>query len=91
MNWTIAGPEIYYFAASLLFLLATFIGDVQPQPRRQRPWRRTLAALLLLAWRGGDIGLSCVGGLAGASFHKSIQGGHFLAGLQECCSRWGFS
>jgi NADH-quinone oxidoreductase subunit N len=27
MNWTMAGPEIYYFSASLLFLLATFIGD----------------------------------------------------------------
>jgi len=27
MNWTTAGPEIYYFAASLWFLLATFIGD----------------------------------------------------------------
>jgi len=33
MNWTIAGPEIYYFAASLWFLLATFMGGGY-DPRR---------------------------------------------------------
>jgi NADH-quinone oxidoreductase subunit N len=27
MNWIVAGPEIFYFAAGLFFLLATFIGD----------------------------------------------------------------
>ena len=27
MNWRIAGPEIFYFAAGLFFLLWTFIGD----------------------------------------------------------------
>ncbi|MGA2025971.1 MAG: NADH-quinone oxidoreductase subunit N [Syntrophobacteraceae bacterium] len=27
MNWITAGPEIFYFAAGLFFLLATFIGD----------------------------------------------------------------
>ena len=27
MNWTTAGPEIFYFAAALWFLLRTFIGD----------------------------------------------------------------
>ncbi|MGA2400527.1 MAG: NADH-quinone oxidoreductase subunit N [Syntrophobacteraceae bacterium] len=51
MNWTIAGPEIFYFAAALWFLLATFIGDglgptlsaAQPPPRR----REHLTALFL--------------------------------------------
>jgi len=49
MNWTMAAPEIYYFAASLWFLLATFIGDgfgpqeAEPPPRR----REHLTALFL--------------------------------------------
>ncbi len=36
MNWIIAGPEIFYFAVGLWFLLATFIGD-GPEPRKAPP------------------------------------------------------
>ncbi|MGO9314396.1 MAG: NADH-quinone oxidoreductase subunit N [Syntrophobacteraceae bacterium] len=45
MNWTNAGPEIFYFAAGLLFLLLSFVAE--PNPRRDH-----LTALFL-----GSVGI----------------------------------
>ena len=40
MNWITAGPEIFYFASGLFFLLATFIGDgSRPQKAPPRAGR----------------------------------------------------
>ena len=50
MNWKMAGPEIYYFAASLCFLLATFIGDgygSREAPSEATGRREHLTALFL--------------------------------------------
>ena len=46
MNWTIAGPEIYYFAAGLLFLLLSFVAE--PNPRREHLTALFLASVGIL-------------------------------------------
>ena len=45
MNWIIAGPEIFYFAAGLFFLLATFVAEPNPAAAARR--RVQLTALLI--------------------------------------------
>ena len=98
MNWIIAGPEIFYFAAGLFFLLATFIGDGSgpkerrgraggglPNPLRARTHDGSFARLC------GNTGLPGFGRLGGPSFHQGLQGGSFLAGLQDADLAWAFS
>ncbi len=95
MNWITAGPEIFYFAAGLFFLLATFIGDGS-RPRKAPPKAGRVGGLPnpgAAARRrasdgsfdrlGGNTGLPGFGGLGGPSFHQGVQGGYFLTGLQD--------
>ncbi|MDR3553750.1 MAG: NADH-quinone oxidoreductase subunit N [Syntrophobacteraceae bacterium] len=50
MNWMIAGPEIFYFAASLWFLLLTF--TAQPKPAQNGGRRREYLTAIFLASLG---------------------------------------
>jgi len=46
MNWIIAGPEIFYFAAGLFFLLLSFVAE--PNPKREHLTALFLASVGIL-------------------------------------------
>ena len=59
MNWKIASPEIFYFAASLWFLFSSFIGD--DAGSSEAPRRRAHLAALVIACAGIPVCLVSVG------------------------------
>lgn len=64
MNWMTAGPEIYYFAASLWFLIATFFGrgpGAEEAPEGAASLRRDNLTALTLASIGIVVCLVSVG------------------------------